>query len=463
MCAPNPNQSRRRKQPPKYSFSLDRPRSSWQGHVPQRLHGGLAAPMHSCQHLDSVDSGSVSFGLAAPTRIPVIPASLQRVSECNFDDSVTLEMASVQRDLHHAPPAPLLRPPGRPRSQGMASIVRTKTASQSPVVQQLWTPVMTSLMAFSTLLQQLNHSPNMQQHLDRLLDTFAASTLVKYLTALGHFLQVCSDLRVKLSSITEIQLADVLLACRLSKSSIQGMSHVTMVIKAVRWAFRTLQIECLSVSMGALIASFHKGISSDRRESLPFSLFILMHFERRILMRECSECEIIILGTCLFLAFSGLRFSDMQRTATSSLHWNGSILRGTCWRTKTSRTGQPFGLIGRGFLSSGDFNWLFKFLSTLDSFFALHGDGMEDYLVPSCELRGARTPAQPLSYAEALYFMRTYLQLPWRNQSVKLGGDPRSYTIHGLKSTLLSWSHQLDLPAVAREAPPPTIIYKVIQ
>ena len=129
---------------------------------------------------------------------------------------------------------------------------------------------------------------------------------------------------------------------------------------------------------------------------------------------------------------------------------DGSILRGTCWRTKTSRTGQPFGLIGRGFLSTSDFNWLFKFLSTLDSFFALHGDGTEDYLVPSCDLSGARTPAQPLSYAEALYFMRTYLQLPWRNQSVKLGGDPRSYTIHGLKSTLLSWSHQLELPEEQR-------------
>ena len=138
----------------------------------------------------------------------------------------------------------------------------------------------------------------------------------------------------------------------LSKSSVQGMSHVTMVIKAVRWAFRTLQVDSLSVSMGAIISSFHKGISADRRESLPFSLFTLMHFERRILMRECSEYEIVILGMCLFLAFSGLRFSDMQRTNTSSLHWNGSVLRGTCWRTKTERTGQPFGLIGSGFLST---------------------------------------------------------------------------------------------------------------
>ena len=150
------------------------------------------------------------------------------------------------------------------------------------MVQQLWTAIVMQLVPFSSLLQQLRDSPNMQQHLDRLLDTFAASTLVKYLTALGQFLQVCTDLRVDISSITEIQLADVLLACRLSKSSIKGMSHVSMLIKAVRWAHRTLQIESLSVSLGSMISSFQKGISADRRESLPFSLFMLMHFERRI-------------------------------------------------------------------------------------------------------------------------------------------------------------------------------------
>lgn len=57
-------------------------------------------------------------------------------------------------------------------------------------------------------------------------------------------------------------------------------------------------------------------------------------------MRECENHEVIILGTFLVLAFSGLRFSDMQRTCTKSLHWSGSVLRGACWRTKTSGTGQ---------------------------------------------------------------------------------------------------------------------------
>ena len=152
-------------------------------------------------------------------------------------------------------------------------------------------------------------------------------------------------------------------------------------------------------------------------------------------MRECENHEVIILGTFLVLAFSGLRFSDMQRTCTKSLHWSGSVLRGTCWRTKTSRTGQPFGLIAKGFLSMS----LFKFLVTLDQILAEHGTGSEDFLIPGCERHGIRLPIQPMSYAEALFFVRHYLRLPWRTTTVSLGGDVRSFTVHGLKSTLLSW------------------------
>ena len=432
---------------PKYRFDLAVPRSNWVGHAPQPGTTGLVAPVHQFQQLDSVTPSLHSVGLAAPSSRLERPRSLQPVD--SMDDfnplaSGVTQTAGATLEL----PRPTL-PPGRsclPRPKGLDAVVRTKQSSQSPVVQQLWTAIVMQLVPFSSLLQQLRDSPNMQQHLDRLLDTFAASTLVKYLTALGQFLQVCTDLRVDISSITEIQLADVLLACRLSKSSIKGMSHVSMLIKAVRWAHRTLQIESLSVSLGSMISSFQKGISADRRESLPFSLFMLMHFERRILMRESSEFEVIILGMCLFLAFSGLRFSDMQRTAPASLHWSPSTLRGTCWRTKTSRSGQPFGLIGSGFLSTGGYNWLFKFLQTLDGFFAMYGTGSEDYLVPDCDQDGLRIPAQPLSYAAALYLMRSVLDLPWRSQALGLGSKCQSYTIHGLKSTLLSWSHQLDLP-----------------
>ena len=281
----------------------------------------------------------------------------------------------------------------------------TKQASQSPIVRQLWKFLVQQIMSVSTLLQQILSSPNAQLHIDRLLDTFAASTLVKYMNALRQFFQVCMYLRVDLETITEVQLADIFLACRLSRSTAHGMAHVNVIVKAVRWAYRTLQVDCFSIALGSVISSFHRTEAGDRRESLPFSLFALMHFERRILMRECLDHEVVTLGTFLFLAFSCLRFSDVQRTSPSSLHWNGDTLRGTCWRTKTSRAGQPFGLIGCGFLSKGTFTWLFKFLTVLDQIFALHGDGSEDFIIPGCNRDGVHIPIQPMSYAEALYFV----------------------------------------------------------
>ena len=239
------------------------------------------------------------------------------------------------------------------------------------------------------------HSPNAQLHMDRLLDMFAASALVKYMLALRQFLQACIDLRVQVRSISEVQLADVLLACTLSRSSSHGMAHDSMIVKAVRWACRTLKVDSLAVSMGSVISFFHKNTVGERRESLPLSLYVLMHFERRILMRECMDHEVVILGTLLLLAFSCLIFSDMQRTNTSSMHWDGMVLRGTCWRTKTSRSGHPFGLISCGCLPKGIFSWLFKFLTVLDSMFASHGDGSEDSLIPGCTRDSIRLPLQP--------------------------------------------------------------------
>ena len=222
-----------------------------------------------------------------------------------------------------------MRFPAVRKSRGIDAIVRTKQASQSPIVRQLWKLLVQQIVSLSTLLQQIMGSPNAQLHVDRLLETFAASTLIKYMNAVRQLFQVCMDLRVDLDTITEVQLADVVLACRLSRSTAHGMAHVNVIVKAVRWAYRTLQVDCLSIALGSVISSFHKTEAGDRRESLPFSfsLFALMHFERRILMRECLDHEVVTLGTFLFLAFSCLRFSDLQWTSTSSLHWIGETVR----------------------------------------------------------------------------------------------------------------------------------------
>ena len=435
---------------PAYRFSLGTPRANWVGHAHQPQLKGLAPPAPPARMHDSMLHPVAKAGLPAPQISVQTPRSLQPISTVVTEQPCSLQNPCSKPAVRVDTPVPEPPFPGQSRKRGMDPLVRCKQASQSPVVQQLWRSLLSRLMMYSTLLQEIYKSPNAESHMSRLFDTFAASTIVKYLNALSHFMQISVDMRADLEVLSEVQLADILLACRLSKSTFPGMSHVNMIIKALRWAHRTLQLDCLAVALGSMITSFSKTATGDRRESLPFSLFSLMRFERRILMRECQEWEIIVLGMILLLAFSGLRFSDMQRTCPSSLHWNGSILRGTCWRTKTSRAGQPFGLQGQGFLSKGTFTWLYKFLTTLDSIFALHGNGNEDYLIPGCTRDRVRLPLEPMTYAEALYFVRFALKLPWRSNQTNLGGDIRSYTVHGLKSTLLSWGQQLELPEEQR-------------
>ena len=103
---------------------------------------------------------------------------------------------------------------------------------------------------------------------------------------------------------------------------------------------------------------------------------------------------------------------------------------------------------GQGFLSHGSFNWLHKFLRTLDRVYHEHGQDMSiDFLFPSCKDDSIRLPIQAMQYAECLYFLRKYLRIFWhKSSSEDVTLSAQSYTVHGLKFTLLSYAAQLQLP-----------------
>ena len=332
-----------------------------------------------------------------------------------------------------------------PSGPGASAVTRVRQSSSSPLVMSLWNSVVSLYSAFSPLLHQLQSSAYRSQHYERLVNNYAPSTLIKYCTALQNFHALLTDLRLQLEGLSEMDLADILVAGHLSRRSSDSTSSVSMMIKALRWGHKQLQIQALMVAFGSLLNSFQTKIPHDRRESLPFSLYVLSQFERHILVRETSQDDILILGAFLLLLFSGLRFADLQRTAPASLQWDGAILRGLAWRTKTSSAGTPFGAVASGFMSVGTFNWLYKFLITLDDVLTAYGSTDIDFLLPSIGPEGLRIPLQPMSYAEGLYFLRRFLSLPWKQKPLSVGASPSSYTIHGLKSTLISWATQLDL------------------
>ena len=97
-----------------------------------------------------------------------------------------------------------------------------------------------------------------------------------------------------------------------------------------------------------------------------------------------TEFEIRVLGSFLFFVWSGLRYSDMQRSHLSSWQFTFDELRGISWRTKTAAN-VSFGLILRGFLSWGEHSWLLKWLTTLDELhFRSQSDSTIDFVLPFC-------------------------------------------------------------------------------
>lgn len=429
---------------PQYRCDLASSRMDHRGRTVPPV-GGLARP--SLPQRPQQDSISYAVGLPVPMCQVAIPRSLQ-IPDCADDVTVAEHVHDVQS---YALPSSGKRQRRQSKipvqsDTGPIDLVRTKRASDSPLVQSLWDMIINLYVLHSPLLQQIQHSAFRREHFARLIDNFAASTLVKYLSALQVFHSLLTDMRIHLAGLSELQLADILVAGRLSKHSEGATASPSILIKAVRWGFKRLRIDPFSVAFGPLIASFQMKVPKDRRESLPFSLYILTQFERHILVRETSREDVLILGSYMLLLFSGLRFADMQRTAPSSLQWDGTSLRGLAWRTKTSCAGTPFGALACGFLSQGSYNWLFKFLVHLDGVLAEAGIADIDFLVPSIGPEGIRAPLRPMSYAESLFFLRHFLRLPWKKSPLDLGIAPQSYTIHGLKSTLISWATQLDLP-----------------
>eukprot|EP00435_Cladocopium_sp_Y103_P039101 s579_g10.t1 len=255
---------------------------------------------------------------------------------------------------------------------------------------------------------------------------------------------ICISLRVSLETLTEIQLADILLAGRSSDPRI-GPS---MCIKSVRWAYKQFGIQCFKISLGPLISSFTKEhMVSDRREALPYSLITVVQWERRLLQSAATQKEVLGVGAFLLMLWSGMRFADLQRTRLSSLAYDLVSLRGLSYRTKTCKSGCPFGVLCKGFLSSGSFTWVHRFLQALDSLYAPFGLTPHDvdFVIPSLDSLTTEACPSPMTYAEALYYCRYFMALPWRKQPVDTAISAQHYTEHGLKSTLLSFANQLQL------------------
>ncbi|CAE7351971.1 dnaJ [Symbiodinium sp. CCMP2592] len=148
--------------------------------------------------------------------------------------------------------------------------------------------ILGSLSALGASLQESS-----QDHVGRILQMFVAATVIRYSSAFKSLAETILDLGFSLESLTSVQLADALVVLSLARSSDpESGTHSATAIKAIRWVKRTFEVACYEVAYSPLIASFLKSkIPRERKEAVPLSLYVVMHFERRLLMQEATDSE----------------------------------------------------------------------------------------------------------------------------------------------------------------------------
>ena len=88
-----------------------------------------------------------------------------------------------------------------------------------------------------------------------------------------------------------------------------------------------------------------------------------------------------------------------------------------------------------------------KLLKTLDDLYANQEASQIDFAIPAFHNQSDPIiPFEAMTYAEALYYLRYYMTLPWSHHNAPLQVDASSYSVHSLKATVLSWAAQANLP-----------------
>ena len=226
-----------------------------------------------------------------------------------------------------------------------------------------------------------------------------------------------------------------------------GFGSVSSVISAVRFVCDKFEVLAFAqIARSPAVCGFlNSKPASVKHEASPFSAAAVAAMERAITRGALEHFEVLVVGFFLVLLWGSLRFGDGQRTSPFSLVVEGLLMRGECWRTKTSKKGQPFALFCCGITGRlPEWGWGHLWFSALGQWLhSLANDvrGNVDFLLPE-------SIAIP-SPMGLLCAMRCLIHIM---RKVEPGIDWSSYSSHSAKTTLLSWAIQQDLPAHWRAA-----------
>ena len=142
-----------------------------------------------------------------------------------------------------------------------------------------------------------------------------------------------------------------------------------MPFKSLSWFCKKAGLPLLKIQLEGPIprAFLVPSAPLERRESLPFSLSFVVWLEERVLDVSTPRCEIFMLGVLLCAIWGSLRWGDLLWVPPARLHLQpeSCALIGICLRTKTTKSGMPWGIYMPGLLGSAAVSWPARWLSVV--------------------------------------------------------------------------------------------------
>ena len=169
------------------------------------------------------------------------------------------------------------------------------------------------------------------------------------------------------------------------------------------------------------------------KEALPLPLIVVQGLEEVVVSDPCEGG--LLLCAILAMFWGSLRWSDIQRLSLDSVILDKGVLKGWCWRTKSSVRGMPWALLTCGLCNQQWAKILYTHICRLRQDYP-DRDFLLDY-------RGV-----PLGYCGMLsHFRRCLVAYAGLEKHVAAW-----FSLHSLKTTMLSWSSQLGIDEVTRSA-----------
>ena len=399
-----------------------------------------------------------SFRAPSPTLIPPLPAPKLRARSLPVlappgPAALAVPPCSKPAAYIRKLTAPL---PCTYRASGAApapSIMCAFEAARDKLIAR-WLLFVNLLASVSGLFVEASASSDPDFFISRVVATHAPSTLQRYLDMWSAW---CLHCEIRRSSAHDPQ-PGVLPDWLRARSSPQGLA--TMPFKALSWFSRKAGLPLLRRQLDGAIARAFLSPSNplEHRESLPFSLSFTAWLEGRVLCPETLPAETYMLGVLLCAIWASLRWGDLLWVPPARLHFQApsAALVGICVRTKTTKSGMPWGIYSPGLLGSATSSWTTRWLSVVKQVLAdtkaLHPHRVLDFL-PAILSADAAHPVivKPLFRDQAVPWIRSLLYHHWNLHSSE--PMPAAFNLiaaHSAKTTLLSWARQLDMPAEPR-------------